>query len=514
MTAVFSIDARSGEAGAEVGKESSTPEIRRITARAAAAAPWLAAQGRTGRAGILNALADALEAARPEIVETADRETALGKARLEGELTRTCFQLRFMGEVVREGSYLCASIEHAGPTPMGPRPDLRLINVPIGPVAVFGASNFPLAFSVPGGDTASALAAGCPVIVKGHSSHARTSALVADIFQTTLAGLDAPEGVFALVFGWEAGTTLVRDPLVAAVGFTGSVTGGRALFDAAASRPEPVPFYGELGSVNPLVVTEAAAIARAQEIGAGIAASMTAGTGQFCTKPGLFLLPSSAAGDRIAGAMVEALEQVAPGHLLNDGILAAFRRASGESTGLPAVKVLSGGAETNGQPSTGGELDRQVEPVLIEVSAADLAAHADLLTEEVFGPFGIVIRYGSAEELKQVLAAFPPALTGTVHTTGAEDPELAEVVRALENRSGRIVFNGYPTGVAVAWSMHHGGRYPAATSAATSVGAGAIRRWVRPVNYQDAPAEVLPLELRDEPVPGLPRRVDGKLQIG
>ena len=515
MTAVASIDARTGKAGEEVGSETSPADIAQITAGAAAAAPWLAAQGRSGRARLLNALADALEAGRPEIVETADRETALGTARLNGELTRTCFQLRFMGEVAQEGSYLAASIEHAGPTGMGPRPDLRLINIPIGPVAVFGASNFPLAFSVPGGDTASALAAGCPVIVKGHTSHARTSVLVADIFRTTLTELDAPEGVFALVFGRDAGTALVRDPRVAAVGFTGSVAGGRALFDAASSRPEPIPFYGELGSVNPLVVTAAAAAARAEEIGAGIAGSMTAGTGQFCTKPGLFLLPSSASGDRVAEGMVSALEQVPPGYLLNEGILAAFRRGSSEAAGLPAVKVLFRRQETDSsRAAVGPNIGRQVEPVLIEVSAADLAAHAEVLTEECFGPFGIVIRYGSADELNQVLAAFPPALTGTLHTSGAEDPELPEAVRALEQRSGRIVFNGYPTGVAVSWSMHHGGQYPAATTAATSVGAGSIQRWVRPLSFQDAPAEVLPPELRDETVPGLPRRIDGKLQIG
>ena len=503
--AVASVDARTGLSGDQVAWETSVAEVAALSATAAAATGWLAAQGREGRARLLNGLADGLEAHRDEIVALADRESALGAGRLTGELGRTCFQLRFMGEVAQEGSYLDVSIEHAGESLIGPRPDLRRINLPLGPVAVFGASNFPLAFSAPGGDTASALAAGCPVIVKAHASHAGTAVLVNDIFQNVLSRFGAPEGVFALVFGRAAGTSLVTDPNITAVGFTGSVAGGRALFNAASSREVPIPFYGELGSVNPLVVTDAAAQARAQDIGPGIAGSMTLGTGQFCTKPGLFLVPDTEAGTQTVDAIVGSLQAVAPGYLLNDGIRESFQSGTAGVAELDDVTVLYRGMAS----------DRQVAPVLVEISPRTLLGeNRRLLTDEHFGPFGVVIRYGSLEELAYVLAVFPPALTGTVHTTGASDPQLPQIVAELEKRSGRIVFNGYPTGVAVSWSMHHGGQYPAATSTSTSVGANAIRRWLRAVAYQDAPPESLPRELRDGPLPGLTRRIDGMLQIG
>ena len=503
--AVASVDARTGLSGDQVAWETSVAEVAALSAAAAAATGWLAAQGREGRARLLNGLADGLEAHRDEIVALADRESALGAGRLTGELGRTCFQLRFMGEVAQEGSYLDVSIEHAGESLIGPRPDLRRINLPLGPVAVFGASNFPLAFSAPGGDTASALAAGCPVIVKAHASHAGTAVLVNDIFQNVLSRFGAPEGVFALVFGRAAGTSLVTDPNITAVGFTGSVAGGRALFNAASSREVPIPFYGELGSVNPLVVTDAAAQARAQDIGPGIAGSMTLGTGQFCTKPGLFLVPDTEAGTQTVDAIVGSLQAVAPGYLLNDGIRESFQSGTAGVAELDDVTVLYRGMAS----------DRQVAPVLVEISPRTLLGeNRRLLTDEHFGPFGVVIRYGSLEELAYVLAVFPPALTGTVHTTGASDPQLPQIVAELEKRSGRIVFNGYPTGVAVSWSMHHGGQYPAATSTFTSVGANAIRRWVRTLAYQDAPSDLLPRELRDELTPGLPRRIDGTLQIG
>ena len=338
--AVASVDARTGLSGDQVAWETSVAEVAALSAAAAAATGWLADQGREGRARLLNALADGLEARREEIVALADRESALGAGRLTGELGRTCFQLRFMGEVAQEGSYLDASIDHAGDSSIGRRPDLRRINVPLGPVAVFGASNFPLAFSAPGGDTASALAAGCPVIVKAHTSHAGTSVLVNDIFQHVLAEFGAPSGVFAMVFGRVAGVCLVNDPSITAVGFTGSVAGGRALFNAASSRETPIPFYGELGSVNPLVVTDAAARTRAQEIGAGIAGSMTLGTGQFCTKPGLFLVPNTEAGANTVDAIVGSLQTVAPGYLLNTGIRQSYQRGIAGVTAMDDVLSL------------------------------------------------------------------------------------------------------------------------------------------------------------------------------
>ncbi|BBZ33694.1 aldehyde dehydrogenase [Mycolicibacterium confluentis] len=468
---------------------------------AAAAVPYLCGLGRTGRAALLNQLADALERRRSDIVDVADKETALGGVRLNGELTRTCVQLRFMAEVVAEGSYLNASIDHPGDTPMGVRPDLRRTSIPMGPVAVFGASNFPLAFSVPGGDTASALAAGCPVIAKAHPSHVATSALIAEIWLDELQRFGAPPGVFSIVYGMDAGTALILDPNIKAVGFTGSLAGGRALFDLAGRRETPIPFYGELGSVNPLVVTAAAADDRGESIGAGIAASMTLGVGQFCTKPGLFLIPASPAGDRVVEALVSGLRGVEPAYPLNAGIREAYRE--GVARIATVAEVLVGQATTDG---------RQIGPVL---AAADVEAVVGdgqrLLTHEIFGPFGLLVRYRETAEVLRVLRSLPATLTGTVHV-GDADQDAAAITTELENLSGRIVYNGYPTGVAVSWSMQHGGPYPASTvSASTSVGAAAVGRWIRPLCYQDAPQSVLPDELRDTPSQPLPRRIDGRL---
>jgi NADP-dependent aldehyde dehydrogenase len=285
MTDVLSIDPRTGEAVEVVAPETTTEEVDRLCAAALAAAPGLDALGRAGRAALLRALADALEARRDDVVAVADREAALGPARLNGELTRTCYQLRLFAEVLEEGSYLEAAIDHAGETPMGPRPDLRRMLVPIGPVAVFGSSNFPLAFSVPGGDTASALAAGCPVVVKAHSSHPATSKLVFEVLSEAARKAGAQEGTLGIVYGQRAGARLVAHPAIRAVGFTGSVTGGRALLQIIEQRPDPIPFYGELSSLNPVVVTPSAAAERGDTIGRELVGSFTLGAGQFCTKP-------------------------------------------------------------------------------------------------------------------------------------------------------------------------------------------------------------------------------------
>jgi NADP-dependent aldehyde dehydrogenase len=452
-----------------------------LGAAGAAAAPGWAATPRPDRAAALEAVAAALEGRAAEIVATADAETALGEPRLTGELARTCFQLRFFADVLREGSYLEATIDHADTSPMGPRPDLRRMLVPIGPVAVFGASNFPLAFSVPGGDTVSALAAGCPVVVKAHEAHPATSVLCFEIMRDAL-----PAGVLGLVLGRQAGIALVGDPRIRAVGFTGSTRGGRALADLAAARPEPIPFYGELGSVNALVVTPAAAAVRAAAIGAGLADSFTLGAGQFCTKPGLALVPAGADGD----ALRETLVSTASGRsftMLTDGIRQAYLDGSGAAD---------------------GSADRTVAPTVVEVAAAELSP--DLL-DEVFGPYVVVARYASTDELEAAIAALPGALTATVH--GEDGDELAEHLgRTLPARVGRVVWNGYPTGVSVGWAQHHGGPWPGTNTLHTSVGASAIRRFLRPVAWQSAPAAVLPDELRDDHT-GVPRRVDGVLQL-
>jgi NADP-dependent aldehyde dehydrogenase len=450
---------------------------------------WLEGLGRDGRADLLTSIAAELEKAGDDIVTTADQETSLGEDRLRGELARTTHQLSFLGEVIRDGGYLEVTIDHGD----GSRPDLRRMLVPIGPVAVFGASNFPLAFSVPGGDTASALAAGCPVIVKAHPAHPRTSERCAEAIRNALT--DAPSGVFALVHGVEAGAALVRDPRIRAVGFTGSLAGGRALFDIAAARPDPIPFYGELGSVNPLLVTAAAAAERAADIGTGIARSVLLGQGQFCTKPGLILLPAGA--DQVVAALLESVASAAPGRMLTDGIRDAFLAGTATVAALPGVEVLHAAG-----------------PVVVRTRAARLLEDdAAPLREEHFGPFAVIAEYDTADDVRDVLAALPPALTGTVQSAGPDDPGLPHALALLRDRAGRIVVDGYPTGVAVTWAMHHGGPYPASTAAGeTSVGAASVRRWLRPVTYQSTPQHLLPPELTDTGVPGLPRRIDGRLE--
>lgn len=507
MSAVLSTDARTGEVG-EVGASDTDPDqVAALTAAAAAASPWLQRQGRIGRATLLDRIAARIEDASEEIVAAADKETALGTPRLAGELTRTAFQLRFLGEVIRDGGYLDIVIDHATPTtPMGPRPDLRRTLYPLGPVGVFGASNFPLAFSVAGGDSASALAAGCPVVAKAHPAHPATSLLVAAAINEAVGDCGGPSGVFGMVFGVEAGTALVTDPRITAIGFTGSLRGGRALYDAACSRPEPIPFYGELGSVNPLVVSPAAASARGEEIGRGAAASVLLGQGQFCTKPGLLAVPAGTAGDAVTGGLAAAVHDSTPGHLLTSSIAATFHD---ESTALMAADGITTLASTEGQGTAPGAL-------VVEVSAESLlAGDAESLLDEHFGPFAVVVRYEDAREVAAVLAALPPALTGTVHgVRDGTDPDLGPLLDMLSARSGRVIVNGYPTGVAVSWAMHHGGPYPATTAPGdTSVGASAVRRWLRPVTFQDTPQELLPAELRDNPAPGFPRRVDGVLVL-
>lgn len=503
MTDVVSLDPRTGAAVETVARETTAAGTAAACAAAAAAGPGLEALGRAGRADVLDALADALEARRDDVVAVADRETALGAARLNGELTRTCYQLRLFGEVLREGSYLEATIDHAGDTPMGPRPDLRRMLVPLGPVAVFGASNFPLAFSVPGGDTASALAAGCPVVVKAHDSHPATSALCAGILADAAVQAGAPEGTVGIVHGRAAGLALVTDPVIRAVGFTGSLGGGQALMDAIATRPDPIPFFGELASLNPVVVTPAAAAERGTTIGGELAGSFTLGAGQFCTKPGVTLVPSGPDGDVLVAAAAEAVHGSVAPVLLNGGIAASYAELTAELSALPGVDVLARGAE----PTDAGY---RAAPLLLSAPAASVP---DGLDRECFGPLGVVLRYDGEADLFAALAGLPSSLTATV-LRGAGETELpGAVVRALRDRAGRILFDAYPTGVAVSWAQHHGGPWPSTNTQHTSVGTSAIRRFLRPMTWQNAPAELLPAELTDDRT-DIPRRVDGVLVTG
>lgn len=503
MADVVSIDPRTGTPVETVAATTGDAEVDALCRAAAQAAPVLAAMSRPERAALLRAVAQALEAERAAIVTVADRETALGETRLNGELTRTCFQFEQFAAALEEGSYLEATIDHAADTPMGPRPDLRRMLVPLGPVAVFGASNFPLAFSVPGGDTASALAAGCPVVVKAHSSHPATSKLCYDIMVRALREAGAPDGVLGIVYGQQAGAALVRHPVIRAVGFTGSLRGGRFLFDLASSRPDPIPFYGELGSINPLVVTPAAAAARAQEIAEGIVGSFTLGAGQFCTKPGLVFLPDDAAGKQVGEAIAAAVAERQPVVLLNAAIQRDYLARWEQTADDPAVRRRAEGAPAD---SAGWSV-----PVrLLETSAEELTVAA---TEECFGPVTVLVTYRGLDDLRAALAKVPDSLTATLIAEDDEEfaDEVAPVLRAM---AGRLVYNGYPTGVAVSWAMTHGGVWPATTNALhTSVGMTAMRRFLKPVTWQNAPQRLLPDELRDHPEHPVPRRVNGRLVL-
>ncbi|WP_084361402.1 aldehyde dehydrogenase (NADP(+)) [Herbiconiux solani] len=496
---VVSIDPRTDTVVEEVAPATSDTDVARIAARASAAADSFGRTSRAFRAALLRAVADGLESRRDEIVAVADRETAIGETRLNGELTRSVYQARLFADAIEEGGYLEAAIDHAGPTPMGPGPDLRRMLVPIGPVAVFGSSNFPLAFSVPGGDTVSALAAGCPVVLKAHSSHPATSKLCFDILTGAAATAGAPDGVLGIVFGQAAGAALVADPHIKAVGFTGSLSGGRALLEIIERRPQPIPFYGELSGLNPLVVSPGAAAARTTEIAEGLFTSFTVSAGQLCTKPGVVFLPRDAAGDALRDQVVRLANASDEFTLLNSRIRASFFNISARIAGAPGTRMAAG---------AGRAVDRiRVAPQLFELQAADLT---DTVLEECFGPSTVVVRYSSPAELEAALTRLPPSLTGTIHCTDDELDGFEPVIRYFEANSGRIVFDGFPTGVLVSWAQTHGGPWPATNSLHTSVGVTAVRRFLRPLTWQNAPAAVVPEELQ-EGYTAIPRRVDGAL---
>ncbi|AZS88024.1 aldehyde dehydrogenase (NADP(+)) [Streptomyces griseoviridis] len=503
---VWSVDPRTGKQREQVAVEATAQEVDAAVRAAHAARAALA--DRTVRAAFLRTAAEQLEAAEDGLVETADAESALGPTRLTGELARTCYQLRAFADIVDEGAFLDVIINHPDATATPPIPDLRRHKVPLGVVAVYSASNFPFAFSVAGGDTASALAAGCPVVVKAHPDHPALSELVAKVLRRAAAAHGVPEGVVGLVHGFEAGVELVGHPLVTAAGFTGSVRGGRALFDAAAARPTPIPFHGELGSLNPVVITEAAAAERAEAIGAGLAGSMTLGVGQFCVKPGLVLAPSGAAGDRLLKSLTDAVSDTDAGVLLDHRMRDNFLAGVAERAALPEV-------DSPVTPGAGGE--HTVSAGFLTVPAARLTGEGahDLLLEECFGPVTVIARYDDDAEAGAVLSRLPGNLTATVHLSAEEaagEGRGPELLAELTPLAGRVLVDGWPTGVAVAAAQHHGGPYPATTSTSTSVGGTAIERWLRPVAYQGVPEALLPAELRDDNPLGLPRRVDGRLE--
>ena len=429
----------------------------------------------------------------------ADRETRLGEARLRGEVGRTSGQLRLFASVVEEGSYLELTVDDADSAATPPRPELRRLLVPVGPVAVFSASNFPFAFSVAGGDTASALAAGNPVVVKAHSGHPELSRRTAEIVAHALETAGAPAGSLALVEGRDAGNALVQHPLIRAAGFTGSLSGGRALFDLASGRPDPIPFYGELGSVNPVVITPAAVAARGEELAQGLVGFVHARR-RAVLHQARRRLRAERRGVRSTGRRARAR---APRAARCSPIASRPRSPSGIDALVadPSVSIVA----------RGDGADDAAQPIVLATDAAAVAARPETLLEECFGPVTLLVRYSSEAELHAALRAVPGSLTATLHSEPGDD--VAETLDLLQARAGRVLFAGWPTGVAVTWSQQHGGPWPATTSLHTSVGATAIRRFLRPVAYQSAPQHLLPEVLRDDVLATLPHRRNGVLRV-
>ena len=441
----------------------------------------------------LYAVADALDANAEELIALADEESHLGVTRLTGELTRTTFQVRLLADEAASGEPFELVIDHADPNwGMGPRPDIRRMNVPLGVAGVFGASNFPFAFSVIGGDSTSALAAGCSVVHKGHEAHPRLARRTAEIVVDALAGAGAPDGLFSLITGLQAGSQLVQHPLVQAVGFTGSTRGGRALFDLIAARPEPVPFYGELGSTNPVFVAPQAWRARPAEIINGYLGSAAMGVGQFCTKPGLLILP---AGGDLPALLDQAGVDRDLGPMLTDNLEAGFLKSLQQVRERKGVSTLAGGSGSD-------------HLTVLATTAENVLDAPEILEEEMFGPATLIIEYSADDDPIKLAEALEGQLTATLHADDSDDVD--GLVRVLTGKAGRLLWNGWPTGVTVSYGQQHGGPFPATTSHTTSVGTAAIKRFLRPVAYQDFPQDRLPEWLRDDQPPaGVRRRIDG-----
>lgn len=456
------------------------------------------------RAKFLEAIAAQIIALGEELIERAHVESGLPPARLTGERARTVGQLRLFADEVRQGGWLGLRIDPALPDrkPL-PRPDLRQRRIALGPVVVFGASNFPLAFSVGGGDTASALAAGCPVIAKGHPAHPGTGELVASAIAAAVDECKLPDGVFSLLNGpsHALGAALAADPRVKAIAFTGSRAGGLALLEIANRRPEPIPVYAEMSSINPVLLLPGALAARAESIARAFVGSVTLGAGQFCTNPGLVVAIDGPGLERFIEAAAAALQQTIPALMLTPGIHAAFDSGVARLAATKHVSVLARGADGGGQHCG--------RAALFSVKATDLLQNPHV-TEEVFGASSVIVRCADERELMRVMDTLEGQLTATLHIDATDEPLAARIVPTLERKAGRLIANGWPTGVEVSHAMVHGGPFPATSdSRATSVGTLAIERFLRPVCYQDFPDALLPGELRRGRTPSAPHRMDG-----
>ncbi len=503
----YGFDPATGETLQPGYSTASSEDVEQAAQMAARAFPVYGNLAGVAKAKFLLTIASVLETIAPEIVDRGRRETGLPEARLRGELARTTNQLRLFAGVLEEGSWVDARIDPAQPERKPfPRADIRSMLRPLGPIAVFGASNFPLAFSVAGGDTVSALAAGNPVIVKAHPAHPGTSELVGQAIRECVLACALPEGVFSLLFDAqiEVGAQLVAHPLVKAVGFTGSQAAGKALMKLAASRPVPIPCYAEMGSVNPLFVLPGAMRSRTSAIASGLLGSFTMGSGQFCTKPGLVFVPQSPESEIFSAALKQGVLQMQPQIMLTKGIAAKYASAlqmrSAEND--PTLSAQSLRAEGPGC----------AEPVsLFQSSVASLLREPNL-AEEVFGPTTLLLTYTSREELLAAANALDGHLTATIHGTEEDLAEHRDLIAVLEEKVGRLLFNGFPTGVEVCHAMVHGGPYPATSDGrSTSVGTQAILRFARPFCYQDFPEAVLPAELQNNNPLGIMRMANGTL---
>jgi len=496
-----SVDAHTGEPLPYAFHQATGDEVEAAVQAADAAYPAYRTTSPAQRAAFLDAIANELDALGDDFIQHVMRETALPEARIRGERSRTSNQLRLFAEVVRRGDFYAARIDRAQPqrTPL-PRPDLRQYRIGVGPVAVFGASNFPLAFSTAGGDTASALAAGCPVVFKAHSGHMLTAAHVAGAIDRAVASSGMPAGVFNLIYGAGVGEALVKHPAIQAVGFTGSLRGGRALCDMAAARPQPIPVFAEMSSINPVIVLPQALQARGEQVASELAASVVMGCGQFCTNPGLVVGIQSPQFALFVQTLVARMADQGPQTMLNAGTLRSYQNGVQHLLAHPGIQHLAG------QPQTGN----QAQPQLFKADVSLLLNGEPLLQEEVFGPTTVVVEVADAEQLAEALRHLQGQLTATLIAEPDDLHAFASLVPLLERKAGRLLLNGYPTGVEVSDAMVHGGPYPATSDArGTSVGTLAIDRFLRPVCFQNYPDALLPDALKNANPLGIARLLDG-----
>jgi len=499
------IDPKTGNPLPGAFHEASESEINRaieLAEEAFASYPQLSADK---RAAFLDSIAEEIEALGDNLLNRASSETGLPLPRLQGERGRTMNQLKLFAQVVREGSWVDARIDTAMPDrqPL-PRADIRHMLKPLGPVAVFGASNFPLAFSVAGGDTASALAAGCPVVVKGHPAHPGTSEMVARAILKAADRTGMPDGVFSMVQGQshQVGTMLVKHPLIQAVGFTGSFRGGKALFDIANRREVPIPVFAEMGSTNPMFILPEALKTRGEAIASGLAGSITLGVGQFCTNPGLSFVKEGRDQMAFGRSLADKVEELSMGPMLTAGIRTAFQQGANELANEPAIERIAIGKST--------EEAFSVDPQVFAVGFEEFKQRPEW-SHEVFGPSSVMVKTRTREDLLEAASSLEGHLTATVHGTEEELADYQDLIRILERKVGRVVINGYPTGVEVCHAMVHGGPYPSTTAPqSTSVGTNAIKRFARPVCFQDYPQGLLPVELKNQNELEVLRLVNGE----